>query len=67
MFLKSGTLIVGTWDHGYLNGRAVVFSPFGGRTLVEFYNGTLFCDVGKLTGWAITIFAGRLVIITAYY
>jgi len=39
MFLKNGTLIVGFWDHGLLHGRALIFTPFGGKTIAEFYNG----------------------------
>lgn len=58
MFLKNGTLIVGFWDHGLLHGRALIFTPFGGKTIAEFYNGTLFIlKKGKLNGWAITLFA----------
>lgn len=41
MFLKNGTLIVGNWDHGLLYGRALIFTPFGGKTTAHFYNGSL--------------------------
>jgi hypothetical protein len=37
--MKNGTLIVGFWDHGLLHGRALIFTPFGGTTIAEFYNG----------------------------
>lgn len=41
MFLKNGTLIVGYWDHGFLHGKAMIFTPFGGKTIAEFYNGKI--------------------------
>ncbi len=67
MFFKNGTLIVGNWDHGLLYGRVLIFSPFGGKTTAEFYNGTFLIYLGKLNGWAITVFTGKLIVCTNFY
>jgi hypothetical protein len=50
MFLKNGTLIVGFWDHGFLHGRAMIFTPFGGKTIAEFYNGK-FLPIQRKIKW----------------
>lgn len=65
--MKNGTLIVGFWDHGLLHGRAMIFTPFGGKTLAEFYNGKLLSNKGRLNGWAITLFSDKLIVCAVYY
>lgn len=60
MLLKNGTCIIGKWIDDILNGRAVIFSPFGGIISAEFAE-------GKLNGWAIANYQNEVIVSTMYF
>ena len=58
--LKNGTMIFGTWYNGYLEGRALIFTPFRGKILANF-------NLGKLSGWTIAFYGTNIIRCTLYY
>lgn len=60
MITKNGTVVVGKWREGLLHGRAVAFTPFGGRILGNFCN-------GKLNGWVLSFYLNQVIRCTVYY
>jgi hypothetical protein len=60
LMLRSGTVIFGRWHEGMLDGRGIVFTPFGGRILVNF-------NLGKLSGWAIAFYGDQIIRCVLYY
>ena len=57
---RNGTVIVGTWSNGLLDGRALIFTPFRARLLANF-------NEGKLSGWMIGFFGTNIIRCTEYY
>ena len=60
LMLRSGTVVFGNWREGLLDGRAVVFTPFGGRILASF-------SLGKLSGWVIAFYGSQVIRCALYY
>lgn len=60
LMLKNGTFICGTWKNGWLDGRALIFTPFRAKVFVNF-------NQGKLTGWTIALYGTSIVRCTLYF
>jgi hypothetical protein len=58
--LKNGTLIFGRWSNGWLDGRALIFTPFRAKILANFHQ-------GKLNGWVIAFYSTHIIRCTLYY
>jgi hypothetical protein len=58
--MKNGTLIVGHWLRDKLNGRALIFNPYGSMLSVEYVD-------NKLNGWAIAQFSNKVIIANTYF
>lgn len=58
--MHDGTCVIGTWKKGLLNGRTLIFTPFGGRVIVEYMN-------GQMNGWCVGRFGAKTVVITHYF
>jgi antitoxin component YwqK of YwqJK toxin-antitoxin module len=58
--MKNGTLIVGHWIKDKLNGRAIIFNPYGSVLSVEYID-------NKLNGWAIAQFSNKVIIANRYF
>jgi hypothetical protein len=50
MLTRKGMLIVGTWKHDQLEGRAIIFTPFGGQIYLKF-------NEGKVNGWVFALYS----------
>ena len=60
LIFKNGTTVVGRWREGLIHGRAMLFTPFGGRILGSFSN-------GKLSGWLLSFYQSQVIRCTLYY
>ena len=60
MIMNDGSAIVGNWHRDLLNGRVLIFTPFGGKIVAHYIN-------GKLNGWSISLFENRIIILTHYF
>ncbi len=60
MLTRKGILIVGNWKHDQLDGRAIIFTPFGGKIYINF-------NEGKVNGWVFAIFSEKIIICMFYY
>lgn len=60
LLTREGMLIIGRWLQDYLHGRALIFTPFGGKLIANF-------NEGKLNGWTFALFNDRLIICLLYY
>lgn len=60
MILRNGMMIVGNWINNFLEGRALIFTAFGGRILANF-------NRGKLNGWMISFYRTNIIRCTLYY
>jgi hypothetical protein len=60
LMFKNGTLVVGKWTENMLHGRALIFTPFGGRILANF-------NFGKLNGWLLSFYQDQVIRCTLYY
>ena len=57
---RNGTVIVGNWNNGMLDGKAVIFTPFRARILTNF-------NEGKLSGWTISFYGTNIIRCAQYY
>lgn len=60
MIMNDGSAIVGNWHGDRLNGRVLIFTPFGGKVIAHYIN-------SKLNGWSISLFEKRIIILTHYF
>jgi len=60
MIMRNGMMIIGNWSNDFLEGRALVFTAFGGKILANFIR-------GKLNGWMISFYRTNIIRCTLYY
>lgn len=60
LMTRNGLVVIGIWKNDVLHGRAIIFTPFGGKIFANFTE-------GKLNGWIIATHGEKLIICVLFY